>query len=293
MNEICCYGEIVWDIFPDKKLIGGAPLNCSLRLHTLGNKVEIISAVGNDSLGDEAISYIKDKGLSNRFILTNNHKTGTVLIDLDKNGNATYDIKNSVSWDFIHSSDLIIEKIKKSNAFIYGSLSARNSQSKKTLFELIEIASFNVFDLNLRAPFYNFITIKKLLNKADFIKFNEEEIIEVSNRLGHLDNDLISNILFVSKFSNTEIICVTRGNKGALLYYKKNIFHHDGFAVKVVDTIGSGDSFLAMLVNELLKDSDPEESLKKSCAIGAMVASKSGANPEFKEEEIKAFIESY
>lgn len=293
MNKIFCYGEVLWDVFPDKSLIGGAPLNCSLRLHSLGNKVDIISAIGNDSLGKKVASFINDKGLSTQFIQTNKYETGTVDINLDKNGNAAYKIKDLVSWDFIDLSNTMIEKIKESDAFIYGSLSSRNIQSKKTLFELLEKAPFKVFDLNLRPPFNDIETIKKLLDKADFIKCNQEEIIQTANQLGYFKNDLISNILFISKSTKTETICVTKGNKGAILYYKNNFFIHEGFTVKVIDTVGSGDSFLAMLVSELLKKNDPKQSLKKSCAIGAMVASESGANPEFNEEEIRIFIESY
>jgi len=293
MKQIYCYGEVLWDIFYDKTTIGGAPLNCALRLHSLGNRVEIISAVGEDSLGDKLISFINDNGLSSQFISTNKHETGKVIVALDKDNNATYDIKNFVAWDFIYPNNLMVKKIQNSNAFIFGSLSSRNLQSKKTLFELIEKASFKVLDVNLRAPYYDFETIKKLVEKADFIKFNEEEIIEISGKLGHINKDIKSCVLFISKFSETNSICVTKADKGAILFHENKFHQHNGFKVKVIDTVGSGDSFLAMLINELLNKNDPDKSLKKACAIGAMVATKSGANPEFNKKQIQEFIENY
>ena len=293
MNHICCYGEILWDIFEDKTKIGGAPLNSALRLKSFENKVDIISAVGNDLLGDKLISFIKKNGLSTNLILRNSYETGKVFINLDQDNNAIYDIKKFVAWDFINLNDQMIRKIKKSNAFIFGSLSARNHESKKTLFKLIEKASFKVLDVNLRPPYYNYKTIKKLLVKADFIKFNEEEIIEVSGELGHANKDIMSCVSFISKFSKTNSICVTKADKGAILFHENKFHQHNGFKVKVIDTVGSGDSFLAMLINELLNKNDPNKSLKKACAIGAMVATKSGANPEFNKTQIQEFIESY
>jgi len=293
MNHICCYGEILWDIFEDKTKIGGAPLNSALRLNSFENKVEIISAVGNDLLGNKLISFIKKNKLSTNLILRNSYETGKVFISLDNDNNAIYDIKKFVAWDFINLNDQMIKKVERSNAFIFGSLSARNYESKKTLFKLIEKASFKVLDVNLRAPYYDFEIIKKLVEKADFIKFNEEEIIEISGKLGHINKDIKSCILFISEFSKTNSICVTQAEKGAILFHKNKFYKHNGFKVKVVDTVGSGDSFLAMLINELLNKNDPEKSIKKACAIGAMVASKSGANPEFNKKQIKDFIESY
>ena len=144
-----------------------------------------------------------------------------------------------------------------------------------------------------RQPYYNLNTIKKLLNKADFIKFNEDEIVEISSELGHFKKDIKSCILFISEFSKTKSICVTKGGKGAILFYENKFYNQNGFKVNVEDTVGSGDSFLAMLINELLNKKEPQQSLKIACAIGAMVATKSGANPEFSRSKIKDFIESY
>ena len=293
MNHICCYGEVLWDIFKNKTTVGGAPLNSALRFNSFKNNVNIISAVGNDSYGDNLISFLKNSKLSTNFISRNSYETGKVYIALDKYNNATYNIKKNVAWDFINVNEQVLKKVKASNAFVYGSLSARSIESKTTLFKLLEIASFRVFDVNLRPPNYDYKTLKNLLLKADFIKFNEEEIIEISNSIGHNYTNLKSCILFVSKFTKTNSICVTKGEKGAVLYYKNMFFKHDGFKVKVVDTVGSGDSFLAMLINELLNKKDPNKSIRKACAIGAMVANKSGANPRFDEKQIQEFIENY
>ncbi|WP_299129745.1 carbohydrate kinase [uncultured Winogradskyella sp.] len=291
MLKVVCFGEVLWDVFPTEKKIGGAPLNVALRLQSFGNDVSMISAVGNDTDGQNIIEYLSDSGIDTALIpLISNESTSHVNVQLDKNGSAKYTIEMPCAWDFIELNDAIINKVKSSDAFIFGSLTARMPTSYKTLSQILESATLKVFDVNLRPPHY---TIDKLLSfmcKADIIKFNDEELLELSRKFGSGTNSLIDNVKFISERTNTQQICVTLGSNGALLYIEGVVYRSRGYEVKVEDTVGAGDSFLATLVNGLLKDENPQVILEKACAIGALVASRKGANPILKESDITNLI---
>ena len=172
-------------------------------------------------------------------------------------------------------------------------MAARNSKSRQTLYKLLDKVTYKIFDVNLRPPHYQKNILNDLIKKSDLIKFNEYEILEICKIFGHSENNLESCITFITNYSNAKTICVTKGNNGALLYYNNSFYYNSGFPVKVKDTVGAGDSFLAMLVNELLEKERPELALKKACAIGAMVARKSGANPKINKREFLKFLSIY
>ena len=291
MYRIVCFGEVLWDVFPTHKKIGGAPLNVALRLRSYGNEVTIISSVGNDKDGSELIKFIKEKGISYKEVqVSDTYKTSCVKVALDNNGSATYDIEFPCAWDYIILHKSSVDIVKNSDAFIYGSLICRNDMSKSTLQELLKFARFKVFDINLRAPHYNMTQLEELMNDADFIKFNDEELIEICEHLNYKYEDIEDAIRFIAKTTRTNNICVTLGGDGALLFKDDNIFKSLGYKVTVKDTVGAGDSFLATLINKLLSNIHPQESLEYACAIGALVASKDGANPNIKTVEVKSLM---
>lgn len=291
MSKIVCYGEVLWDVFPSHKKIGGAPLNVALRLKSFGNDVTIISSVGNDINGKELIEYIESKKLDCNFIQVNDtYKTSHVKVMLDDKGSASYSIEKPCAWDFIKSTDSAKTLIQNSDVFIHGSLVARKNHSKATLLEFLEISSFNVFDVNLRPPHYDLKTLKILMSKADLIKFNDEELLEICTRWNFISNDLTENIEFISNKTNTNQICVTLGEKGALFYRDKQFYKSQGYKVNVEDTVGAGDSFLAALVHGLINKRSSQEILSKACAVGALVASKKGANEIIETTEIKKLM---
>ncbi|WP_299109252.1 carbohydrate kinase [uncultured Winogradskyella sp.] len=291
MSNIVCFGEILWDVFPTHKKIGGAPLNVALRLRSFGNEVTIISSVGNDKDGSELIKFIKEKGILYKEVqVSDTYKTGCVKVALDNNGSATYDIEFPCAWDYIELHKSSVDIVKNSDAFIYGSLICRNDMSKSTLQELLKFARFKVFDINLRVPHYNMTQLEELMNDADFIKFNDEELIEICEHLNYKYEDIEDAIRFIAKTTRTNNICVTLGGDGALLFKDDNIFKSLGYKVTVKDTVGAGDSFLATLINKLLSNIHPQESLEYACAIGALVASKDGANPNIKTVEVKSLM---
>ena len=291
MKKITCFGEVLWDVFPAHKKIGGAPLNVALRLQSLDNEVAIISSIGNDESGKTLLDYIIQNGLDVSCLeVSDKFKTGKVKVILNDKRSASYDIKYPRAWDNIKITQESINLVKKSDGFVFGSLAARDEFSRKTLYGLIEHAKFKIFDLNLRPPYYNKEVLNYLMNRADFMKFNDDELYEVCKEEGSKYLSLEQNIRYISKKTNTNHICVTKGRHGAVLMYDGKFYYNSGYLVKVIDTIGSGDSFLASLISKLLKNKDPQEAIDFACAVGALVATSEGANPKITKEQINKFI---
>ena len=293
MSRVVSFGEILWDKLPSGKVPGGAPLNFAYRLNSFQNSLSIISKVGDDILGKELIAFLKKNKLDTEHIqISKVSKTGEVSVAIDKNGIADYNILNPVAWDNINYNSKIEKLVKNCSIFVYGSLICRNITSRETLKELLKIAPFKLFDVNLRFPYYNLNLIEELMMSSDFIKFNLDEITEISSIYSKKKTSLESMIKIISKKTKTTEICVTMGEKGAC-YYTNNLFYYqDGFKIKVLDTIGAGDSFLATLVEGISNNTKPEEVLKKACAVAAIVASKKGATSKVSLNEISDLIES-
>ena len=294
MSKIVCFGEILWDVFPTHKKIGGAPLNVALRLSRMcgmDHKVNMISSIGHDKNGKKLLDYIRSNELTTNLIQINKtFKTGEVNVILDEKGTATYDIEFPCAWDHIQLDKIARGIVKNTDAFVFGSLSARNNVSRHTLFELLKIAEYKIFDVNLRAPHYTMVILNELMLKADLIKFNDDELSEICEQLDYYSKDVESMIKFISKATNTNHICVTLGEKGAVLFINNTFYKNNGYVVKVKDTVGAGDSFLAALISKLLNNKTPQEALDFACAIAAIVASSQGANPEITGKEIQKLL---
>ena len=286
-----CFGEVLWDVFPSHKKIGGAPLNVALRMNSLGLATTIISRIGKDEDGDDIVSFLKDQKVSSDSIqVGEDYKTGVVNVMINEKGNASYDIMYPSSWDKIALTNEMIEKVSESDVFIFGSLICRDEVSRSTLFALLDKAKYKVMDANLRAPYYTTEVLIELMSKADFIKLNDEELKKISKELNSPYNSFEQNMKFIAEKTNTKQICVTKGEFGAVLYYNDKFYYNSGYFIKVVDTVGAGDSFLATLIVRLLKGKSPQKSLNYACAVGALVAGQEGANPKFSNTEIKKYM---
>ena len=290
MTKIVCFGEVLWDVFPTHKTIGGAPLNVALRLKSFQNDISLISCLGDDTSGKELKLELEKFSISYYLQTDKEYKTSTVAISLDKNGSASYLIHKPCAWDNIQVNNELKSLVKNSDAFIFGSLVARSNTSRNTLITLLDISKFSVFDVNLRSPHYQISSIQVLMNAANFIKFNDDELTEISKGLGIQGASIEQTIVSVATKTNTASICVTLGEKGAILFYDQRFFYSKGYQVEVEDTVGSGDSFLATLIDALLKDEDPQLAIDKSCAVGALVAKNKGANPMISKLEIDAIM---
>lgn len=286
LNAVC-FGEVLWDVFPDHKKIGGAPLNVAIRLQSFGIDTAIVSRIGNDVNGAILVDYIQENGVSTDYIQNDNeYKTGEVTVFLDEKRSATYDINYPVAWDKIEFTTELQTLLTNADVFIFGSLVCRDNISKETLYQSLKLSKFKVFDVNIRNPHYTQKAILELMNMSNFIKFNDEEIIQICKFNKLSINSIEEQIKSISKFTNTKQICVTRGSNGAVLYINNTFYYNNGIQVKVADTVGAGDSFLATLVSQLLHKEDPQKALDFACAIGAIVASKKGANPKISADDI-------
>jgi fructokinase len=291
MYNAVCFGEVLWDVFPTYKNIGGAPLNVALRLQSFGVNSAIISRIGDDKNGKEILQYINAKGVDTANIqLDKINETGRVKVILDKDGSAHYEIEYPVAWDRIEVTEKVVETVSSADAFIFGSLACRDDITKKTLLELLQYSNNKVFDVNLRPPFYSMELLVDLMNKSDFIKCNDEELIEICDALNFSSESIMEQIEFLAQQTETEQICVTRGKEGAILMHSGHFLENNGYPVQVADTVGAGDSFLATLISQLLYKKDAEEALNYACAVGALVASKEGANPELDNTDIHNII---
>lgn len=286
-----CFGEILFDVFPDEEQIGGAPLNVASRLSHLGIQTEMISQLGNDERGEKLLKYLQNNSIdTSNVLISEKFATGIVQVSLSASGSASYEIKHPAAWDKIVVNEGMKNAVKNCDAFVFGSLASRDEVSRNTLFELLNYATYKILDFNLRPPHYNKELIIALIQKADFIKFNDDELFEIAAIIGSPFNSLEQNLQFINDQTQAKAICVTKGRHGAVIMMNKNLYYNSGFNIQVVDTVGAGDSFLARLIAGILKNEEPQNNLNTACAVGALVAGSSGANPVFTQKEITNFM---
>ncbi|MGS2761889.1 carbohydrate kinase family protein [Sinomicrobium sp. M5D2P9] len=290
--RVISYGEVLWDCFPDHKNIGGAPLNVAMRMQSLGCDVSMISGIGRDDDGKEIKSYLEKNGVNTKGIAEiENHSTGTVQVTLNDRGSATYEITYPSAWDKIPFTDTAEKLVNTSDLLVYGSLACRDEVARNTLHKLLSGNIRKVFDANLRSPHYTMDTLKDLMDKADFIKFNDDELYEISEALGSPYKSLEQNMEYMAEKTNTPSVCVTKGRHGAVLLHEGKWYYNSGYNIRVKDTVGAGDSFLATLLTHLFHHkSHPQEAIHFACAMGALVAESEGANPVISRERISALM---
>ncbi len=289
-EQVICFGEMLWDMLPSGKQAGGAPMNVAIHLKNFGLPPLMISRVGSDDLGVELIQFLKNEGISTELVqVGNTHLTGVVKVNLDDKNEVTYKIVQPVAWDYIQLDENLIQKVKEADIFIFGSLATRSNQSRETLYELLKIAKTKIFDVNIRPPHYSQEGIEYLLNASDIVKMNHHELAEVAAWY-EIEGDEEVKIKSLYQKFNLDILCVTLGADGAAVLSKEGYFTQHGYKVEVQDTIGSGDSFLAAFISNILKGTPIQEALKIACAVGALVATHRGATPRISDEEIAQII---
>lgn len=288
-TSFICFGEVLWDNLPDGAVAGGAPMNVAVHLAALGHSSGIISAVGTDEKGEQLRQFLFSRGVDTALIQKHiSLPTGEVNVTLDADGTPSYDIVFPSAWDQIVANEDSLATVSSADAFIFGSLSCRSDVSKKTLFHLLEQKRYAAFDVNLRSPFISIPLVNELMEHSELIKLNDDELRMVIGERG--SSDMKMNIRSLSERSGAEIICVTQGKDGAIVYAEEEFFEHGGFSVSVTDTVGSGDSFLAAFLSSRQTGASIARSLEFGCALGAMTATRKGANPKFSNEEIRTFI---
>ncbi len=251
-KKVICFGEVIWDALPKGIYLGGAPLNVALNLDNLGINAKIVSAVGKDRLGGLALKSIQQKGLTTELIQVNDYPTGLAEVDIDEDGVPKYHIHENTAWDFIELTEEIKEEVLSSDYLMMGTLPFRN-KSRETIHELLKNYKGKcVIDVNLRAPFYNQELVEEVLGYADILKLNTDELQEILDwKSKSLDQE--EALAWLCLAYNIETILLSRGEKGAYVYSNGELNKKGRYYVKVKDTVGAGDAFLAGAIYSIIK----------------------------------------
>lgn len=287
-----CFGEVLWDILPHAQLPGGAPMNVAYHLNQLGVPATMISRTGKDELGTRLLDFISSKGVPVQCIQQDEkYDTGTVLATVGNN-HVSYDIIQPVAWDFIEYSIALQQLVSSAPYFIFGSLVARNETSRHTLFELLESADRKVLDINLRKPHYEKATLDYLLQYADILKLNDDELDILSDWYGFSGSEEDRIRAFGDRF-HLHTVITTRGDKGAIVLQDGVCCTHPGYKVTVADTIGSGDAFLAGFLSQTIRGAALQEAVSFACGMGAFIATHNGACPVYTKAEAEKAIRGF
>ena len=284
-------GEVLWDLLPEQKSLGGAPANFAYIANLLGDEGIVASRVGPDHNGAEARIWLGRMGLCTDFLQTDeNHATGTAKVEVDPAGQAQYDIPQPTAWDFLEWTAEWQDLASRADAVCFGSLAQRSAKSRVTIAAFLKAmpqGSVRVFDVNLRQSFWTREIILESLQQADIVKLNDEEMptIKALSDISEGD-DWVSMCRLVEKW-HLQLVCVTRGSRGSLLVSKTDSNEHLGFRVKVADTIGAGDAFTAALVHEYVSGSSLGLMNEMANLVGAWVATEVGATPRPKDGAIE------
>lgn len=280
-KKAICFGEILWDNLPSGRLAGGAPMNVAYHLRKLGVDASLISRVGDDEPGKELIDFIASIEIPAENIqIDAEQRTSEVIAELKENNEMVYTITYPTAWDYIAWHNDFKIKIADADAFIFGSLSARNEVSRSTLLQLLEYAKFKVFDVNLRTPYYDEDTIATFLSKADFVKLNENEIVMLGNWFTEQHDEQSVVAALMEKFQLLEIL-ITKGADGGTYYTNKQRINYQAEKVTVVDTVGSGDSFLAAFLSKKLTGAKIVDCLNFASKVAGFITSQKGACPSY------------
>lgn len=274
-------GELLWDVLPSGKQLGGAPCNFAFHAMQMGCESYILSAIGNDTLGFELKNELQDLNISVKYVQENEFPTSTVTVRLDDNAIPDYTIHENVAWDHIRWTDDMTMLAAKLDAICFGSLSLRNPESKNTIEVFIESLNQNclkVFDINLRQAFYSKELILKLLGNTDVFKLNENELPVVAQFLG-LNGSVESQLEKLLARFNLKYIVYTMGEKGSMVKSTSETSVEQAPDVLVADTVGAGDSFTAIFVSGILQGIPLKLVHRKATEIAAFICSQKGATP--------------
>jgi fructokinase len=280
-------GELLWDLFPKGKQLGGAPANFAYITALLGDSGIVASRVGDDRLGQEALWHLKSSGLDvSRVQRDPTHPTGTVKVEVDLRGQPEYHISENVAWDFLQFSEDWISLARATHAVCFGSLAQRNSVSRATIRAFLSaLPSFaiGIFDVNLRQSYFSGDLLRDSARHATILKLNHEEFPRFLDLLqcplkGSERSDIFA-ARWLCRELGIRLVCVTRGPAGSALVTAESHHEHPGFSVKIADTVGAGDAFTAALVHHALRGSSLAAMNAAANRMGAWVASQEGAMP--------------
>ena len=283
-NIIVGMGEALWDVLPEGKKIGGAPANFAYHVSQFGFDSRVVSAVGNDDLGDEILKVFKEKQLKHQ-LQTVNYPTGTVQVTLDDNGIPCYDIKEGGAWDNIPFTDDLKRLALSTRAVCFGSLAQRNEVSRTSINRFLDTmpdgeGQLKIFDINLRQGFFTKDIIRDSCQRCNVLKINDEELVAISRLFGYPGIDLQDKCWILLAKYNLKMLILTCGTNGSYVFTPGVVSFQETPKVPVADTVGAGDSFTATFTAALLKGKSVPEAHKLAVEVSAYVCTQSGAMPE-------------
>jgi len=277
-------GEVLWDLLPDGKILGGAPVNFAYHAMQLGAVGVAVSSVGNDDLGREIMDSVNSKGVEN-CIAVNNHPTGTVGVTLN-DGRPDYTIYENVAWDFIELTPEAIKTIQKADAICFGTLAQRSIASHEAIQKALKLVPENclkVYDINLRQKYYSKELISESLSIANVFKINDDEV-ELFKHLFDMEGNETEVCRKIKETYMLKYLALTKGEKGSYLFHENEVSFLPTPLVVVEDTIGAGDSFTSAMVMGILNKQPLKKIHSKAVEISAFVCTQKGATPILPEE---------
>lgn len=278
-------GEILWDVFPQGKVLGGAPANFACHVSQFGLNGYAVSAIGKDSLGIEILQVLSDKQLKTH-IEEVGYPTGTVQVTLSGNGIPQYEICEQVAWDNIPFTSELEVLAKHTKTVCFGSLAQRGAVSRATINQFLDAVpagAMKIFDINLRQHFYSKELIEASLMKCNVLKINDDEVVQVATLFGWSDQSEVETALRLMRDYQLNIVVLTKGTDGSYVFTADETSYLPTPIVEVADTVGAGDSFTAAFVASLLKGKSIVEAHQKAVDVSAYVCTQHGAMPVLPE----------
>jgi fructokinase len=287
-------GELLWDILPNGRSLGGAPSNFAYHATLLGNRGVIASRVGNDELGHEALRELIRMGVEANYAQIDlEHLTGTVGVNIDGRGEPHFTVNPASAWDYLTLTHAWKDLAHEAQVICFGTLGQRCPGASATIHSFLNFsrsAALRIFDVNLRHYFFSAETLVSSLETANVVKFNSEELSVTARLLGLRgsgENELSRQLIGLY---NLDLVALTRSEKGSLLFTERSVIEHKGYRVEVADTIGCGDAFTAALAHCLVRGLPLEEASEAANLMGAWVASRTGATPRASRETIEEIL---
>lgn len=283
-------GEILWDVFPERKVLGGAPANFAYHVSQFGFNGYAVSAIGGDLLGKEILANLQQKGL-NYLIETTDFPTGTVQVSLNKAGVPQYEILENVAWDNIPFTARTENLAKNTRTACFGSLAQRSAVSRATIRQYLENMpkdSLKIFDINLRQQFYTKELIHESLELANMMKINDDEILIVADLYGWSgeEQDICKHLLDEYKL---DMLILTKGTQGSFVFTPRQTSFQSTPKVHVADTVGAGDSFTAAFVAAYMHGERIEDAHQLAVEVSAYVCQQHGAMPKLADAYLELF----
>jgi fructokinase len=279
-------GEVLWDVLPEGKQLGGAPANFAYHVSQFGHDALAISAVGNDALGDETLEALNARHLQHLMPRVD-YPTGTVQVTLDDDGIPTYVIREGVAWDNIPFTAELEDVAQNTRAVCFGSLAQRSPVSRATIQAFLNAMpkdSLKIFDINLRQNFYNKEIIREALTACNILKINDEELVLIGRLFEQPGLDIENKCWLLLGKYNLDMLVLTCGVNGSYVFTPGSVSFQETPPVEVADTVGAGDSFTGTFVSGLLAGKSIEETHRLAVDVSAYVCTCKGAMPKLPQE---------